>query len=183
MRSNKSRHYNRKFEKMANVNDCPDGCELIETFFNQGPLGVSLKWSEIDGLVTVSGIAPGTQAVSIDVHEHDELWCVGTEIIASKTLTKPEWNGIVEHIKSSQRPLRIVWKRKLPETSTVDNSFKTNVAPNKTPDDPRVSASRKPAEITSSAASIVKRLSVTATSPGNSNGALQDLLELANRYD
>jgi C-terminal processing protease CtpA/Prc len=84
---------------------------FIETIFEEGSLGVSLKWREIDGVAYVERIVPNTQAVEKNIELGDELWSVGEH--DGKNLQKNQWNQLVEYIKNAPRPIKIVWRRKV----------------------------------------------------------------------
>jgi ankyrin repeat protein len=83
----------------------------IITHFEAGPLGVTLHWRPEDGIVEISGIIPDTQATNMEVHAGDELWAVGSLEMGSNFIEKEAWQGIVDYIKQSDRPLEVTWKR------------------------------------------------------------------------
>lgn len=56
-------------------------------------------------------ILPGSQAVNLDVQSGDELWGVGDTEIGNTPLDKDAWNGLIQFIKNSSRPLRVIFKR------------------------------------------------------------------------
>lgn len=47
---------------MSNQSACPEGYILIECSFDNGPLGVSLKWRANDGMVYVAALLPNSQS-------------------------------------------------------------------------------------------------------------------------
>lgn len=88
------------------------GDKFIETFFLDGPLGVTLRRRPDDGIVFIHEIIPDSQAINLDVQPLDELWAVGDSEIGETPLDKDAWNGLINFIKTSSRPLRLVWHRK-----------------------------------------------------------------------
>ncbi|RYG69592.1 hypothetical protein EON64_02315 [archaeon] len=89
-----------------------EGELLVETYFGQGSLGVTLRRNADTGIVFVFDIVPNSQAVHIDVQPGDELWSVGEYDIGRTPLDKDAWKGLIDFIKESQRPLRMVWVRR-----------------------------------------------------------------------
>ena len=53
-----------------------DGEFLVETYFVDGPLGVTLRRKVESGKVYVFQVVADSQAVDLDVVEGDELWAV-----------------------------------------------------------------------------------------------------------
>ena len=53
-----------------------DGEYLIETYFVDGPLGVTLRRKVESGKVYIFQVVADSQAVDLDVAEGDELWAV-----------------------------------------------------------------------------------------------------------
>lgn len=92
---------------------------FIETHFDEGPLGVTLRRRPEDGIVFIYEIVQGSQAVNMDVMALDELWSVGDSEIGETPLDKDAWNGLINYIKTSPRPIRLVWHRK---PKQLDNS-------------------------------------------------------------
>lgn len=92
------------------VRQCPQDSILVEVFFDDGPLGVTLHRGH-SGIVTVMKIIEETQAVNMDVADGDELWEVGDRFIGETPMEKAEWGEVVEYIKTSDRPLRVVFRR------------------------------------------------------------------------
>ncbi len=88
-----------------------DGSKLVTTYFHEGSLGVNLHRRPDDGIVHVIEIVSGSQAVDLDIQVGDELWRVGTNDVEGKFLDRETWQGLVEYIKKSVRPLEIVWRR------------------------------------------------------------------------
>lgn len=84
---------------------------FVITHFQDGPLGVNLHRRPQDGIVEISGISPNTQATQLDVQVGDELWSVGSIEMGTSFIEKEAWQGIVDYIKQSSRPLEVVWKR------------------------------------------------------------------------
>eukprot|EP01031_Cornospumella_fuschlensis_P046730 gene46730-57227_t len=89
-----------------------EGEFLVETYFGEGSLGVTLRRNADTGIVFVFDIVPNSQAVQIDVKPGDELWSVGEYDIGRTPLDKDAWKGLIDFIKESQRPLRMVWVRR-----------------------------------------------------------------------
>jgi ankyrin repeat protein len=85
---------------------------FVETFFTDGPLGVTLRRRPEDGIVFIYEVIPNSQATSLDVQTNDELWAVGDSEIGTTPLDKEAWNGLITFIKQSGRPLRLVWRRR-----------------------------------------------------------------------
>lgn len=85
---------------------------FVETFFAEGPLGVTLRRRPENGIVFIYEIVPNSQAVHLDVAPNDELWAVADSEIGETALDKEAWNGLITFIKQSTRPLRLVWRRK-----------------------------------------------------------------------
>eukprot|EP01032_Pedospumella_encystans_P009188 gene9188-10842_t len=88
-----------------------DGSKRVTTYFHEGSLGVNLHRRPDDGIVHVIEIVTGSQAVDLDIQVGDELWSVGTNDVEGKFLDRESWQGLVEYIKKSTRPLEIVWRR------------------------------------------------------------------------
>jgi hypothetical protein len=86
--------------------------QFIEVFFVEGPLGVTLRRRPDDGIVFIHEIIPDSQAVNLNVQPMDELWAVGDSEIGETPLDKDAWNGLINFIKTSSRPLRLVLHRK-----------------------------------------------------------------------
>ena len=107
---------------------------LVEVYFEEGPLGVTLRRRGDTGIVFVYEIQSGSQAVNLDVQSGDELWGVGDTEIGNTPLDKDAWNGLIQFIKNSARPLRVIFKRlvtvdtpvqvpqELPDTVNADES-------------------------------------------------------------
>lgn len=87
--------------------------ELISVTFGDGPLGVTLRRRPEDGVVFVYEIVEGSQAVDMDINIGDELWTIGLSEIGDVALDKEAWNGLVQYIKFSPRPLTAVWRRRV----------------------------------------------------------------------
>ena len=94
------------------VDVCPSDSILVETFFDEGSLGVSLKFRSNEGIGFISAIIPNSQAINKNVKEDDELWSVGSQVIGLNRLEKPDWNRLIDFIPKSKRPLRMVWRRR-----------------------------------------------------------------------
>lgn len=96
---------------------------LVETYFQDGSLGVTLRRHADSGIVFVFDIIPESQATTIDVQPGDELWSVGDFDIGRTPLDKEAWKHLIGYIKESVRPLRMVWLRRpqaLPEAPQED---------------------------------------------------------------
>jgi ankyrin repeat protein len=102
--------------------------KFIETFFAEGSLGVTLRRRPDDGIVFIHEVIPGSQAVDLDVQPYDELWAVGDSEIGETPLDKEAWNGLINFIKASSRPLRLVWHRK-PASSRPPMTLSTPTSP------------------------------------------------------
>lgn len=98
---------------MTGQDTSPSSDSFVETFFLDGPLGVTLRRRPEDGIVFIHDVVPGSQAVGLDVQPLDELWAVGDSEIGETPLDKEAWNGLIGFIKASSRPLRLVWHRKV----------------------------------------------------------------------
>ena len=85
---------------------------LIYVIFGDGPLGVTLRRRPDDGVVFVFDIVVDSQAVNMDIEIGDELWAIGMSEIGDVALDKEAWNGLVQYIKFSPRPLKATWKRR-----------------------------------------------------------------------
>eukprot|EP01039_Chlorochromonas_danica_P008537 gene8537-9410_t len=85
---------------------------FVETFFGDGPLGVTLRRHGDNGIVFIFDVISDSQAVNLDVQPGDELWSVGSFEIGRIPLDKEAWRGLIAYIKESSRPLRMVWFRK-----------------------------------------------------------------------
>lgn len=85
---------------------------FVETFFGDGPLGVTLRRHGDSGIVFIFDVISDSQAVNLDVQPGDELWSVGSFEIGRVPLDKEAWKGLIAYIKESSRPLRMVWFRK-----------------------------------------------------------------------
>ena len=96
-------------------------CRLISVVFNDGPLGVTLRRRAEDGIVFVFDIVDDSQAVMMDIEIGDELWAIGQSEIGDVALDKEAWNGLVQYIKFSPRPLKATWKRR--PSSSLDGSL------------------------------------------------------------
>jgi len=101
---------------------------LVIVYFGDGPLGVNLHRRPNDGIVEVTGIVPGSQAEHIDVVPGDELWAVGSIEMGARFIEKEAWQGIVEYIKQSLRPLEITWRRtdRTPEQMALCRPLSSN---------------------------------------------------------
>ena len=121
-----------------------------------------------------------------DIKVDDILWSVGPYVIGTKQLEKVDWDKFVEYIRSSKRPVKIIWRRVKPVGESILSS--------RSNDDPfNVAGVNKPINlqpVTFSADSSDD--SPTVTSPKvNSDGGLhatdesderQQLIEIASRY-
>lgn len=85
--------------------------KLIPVTFGDGPLGVTLRRRPENGVVFVFDIVENSQAVDMDINIGDELWAIGASEIGEVALDKEAWNGLVQYIKYSPRPLKAVWRR------------------------------------------------------------------------
>lgn len=99
---------------------CPSDSILIETYFDEGSLGVSLKFRSNEGIGFISAIIPNSQAINKNVQQDDELWAVGSQIIGLNRLEKPDWNRLIDFIPKSIRPLRMVWRRRRDMMTALD---------------------------------------------------------------
>lgn len=90
----------------------PNGDELVETLFDEGSLGVVLRRRQDDGLAFIADINQDSQAKDRDVRINDELWSIEDLTLGEKFLDKATWDGLVELIKSSSRPVKLVWRRR-----------------------------------------------------------------------
>ena len=98
---------------------------LISVIFEDGPLGVTLRRRADDGVVFVFDIVADSQALGMDIEIGDELWAIGMSEIGDVALDKEAWNGLVQYIKFSPRPLKAIWRRlKKPvdETSIAEDA-------------------------------------------------------------
>jgi ankyrin repeat protein len=93
------------------TNENNDEIMFIETFFDEGKLGVTLRRRADDGIVFVFEVLADSQAVNIDVLPGDELWAVDSSDIGGTPLDQEAWQGLINYIKTSPRPIRLVWKR------------------------------------------------------------------------
>ena len=98
---------------------CPPDSILVEVFFEEGPLGVTLHRRQ-DGVVIVFQIVDGSQAVNMDIADGDELWAVADRNIEQNPLNKADWQEVVDFIRRSERPLRIVFRRRFTEAEEGD---------------------------------------------------------------
>jgi ankyrin repeat protein len=98
--------------------ECPPDSVLVEVFFEEGPLGVTLHRKQ-EGTVIVYEIIDGSQAVNMDLIDGDELWCVGDRMIGDSPIDKVLWSELVDYIRKSDRPLRIVFRRHLYAAATA----------------------------------------------------------------
>ena len=85
--------------------------QLISVIFGDGPLGVTLRRRVEDGVVFVFDIVVDSQALGMDIEIGDELWAIGMSEIGDVALDKEAWNGLVQYIKFSPRPLKATWRR------------------------------------------------------------------------
>lgn len=90
----------------------PNGDELVETLFDEGSLGVVLRRRQDDGLAFIADINQDSQAKDRDVRINDELWSIEDLTLGDQFLDKATWDGLVELIKSSSRPVKLVWRRR-----------------------------------------------------------------------
>lgn len=97
----------------SHINVVPGETEeiFIETFFDDGPLGVTLRRRADDGIVFIYEVVQDSQAVNLDVAPGDELWAAADMDIGGTPLDKEAWNGLIAFIKQAERPLRLVWRR------------------------------------------------------------------------
>ena len=103
----------------SNDRDCPSDSQLIETYFIEGSLGVTLKRRPNDGPIYVYNLIENAQAIDKDIQINDEVWSVGSHFIGQNPVTKEEWEKLIEIMQKSKRPLRIVWRRKIMSTTTA----------------------------------------------------------------
>jgi ankyrin repeat protein len=94
-------------------NEVPDGSRLVQVFFQEGQLGVTLRRRVEDGVVYVHELVPNTQGVLLDIELGDELWKVGDSLIGTTSLDKEAWQALVQYIKACPRPLAVTWRRRL----------------------------------------------------------------------
>ena len=76
-------------------------------------MGITLRRRVETGIVFIYEIIPESQAVQLDVKVDDELWGVGSTEIGDTPLDKDAWNGLIQYIKQSPRPLKMVLKRNI----------------------------------------------------------------------
>lgn len=107
------------------VHEEPD--QFIETYFEDGPLGVTLRRKHENGIVFIFEIIPNSQAIDLNVLPNDELWAVGDSEIGETPLDKEAWNGLITFIKQSSRPLKMIWRRR-PNTYNPEESCETSQA-------------------------------------------------------
>jgi hypothetical protein len=117
-----------------------DGDQVfVETFFEEGSLGVTLKRRTDDGVVYISEIVANSQAINMDVQPGDELWIAADQDIGGEFIDQEAWRGLVNFIKVSHRPLRLVWRR-------LKNQNFVPVPPHVTPPPPAPQEQQVPAE-------------------------------------
>lgn len=101
--------------------EVPADSRLVKVTFQDGPLGVTLRRRNEDGIVFVYDLVPGSQAIHLDIKPQDELWAVAESEVGTTPLDKEMWNNLVTYIKSCPRPLEIVLRRRLEFNSSGDN--------------------------------------------------------------
>ena len=85
----------------------------VTTVFQDGPLGVNLRRRPIDGIVNVTEIIEDSQAINLDLEIGDELWSIENNELGARYLEKQAWQGMIEYIKHSARPLHVIWRRQI----------------------------------------------------------------------
>jgi ankyrin repeat protein len=94
---------------------------FVEVYFQDGPLGVTLRRNVETGTIHVFEVVEDSQAADgMDVRKGDELWTVGSVDINGNYLDKEAWEGLIQFIRDSDRPLKVIWKRITEPVETVD---------------------------------------------------------------
>ena len=89
----------------------------MEVHFEDGPLGVTLRRNVETGTIHVFEVLEDSQAADgMDVQTGDELWSVGSVGLSGNYMDKEAWEGLIQFIRDSDRPLKVVWKRRTRET-------------------------------------------------------------------
>jgi hypothetical protein len=122
---------------MDNADDLiPSGHIVIDVYFEEGPLGVTLKL-QITGDIVVTTIIDDSQAINLDIVVDDSLWAVDESIVGLSHLDKDTWARLVSFIKQSTRPLKMSFLRKLPifncdddnDMNSIDNDDDNHINP------------------------------------------------------
>lgn len=177
--------------------------KLISVTFGEGSLGVTLRRRPEDGVVFVFDIVENSQAVDMDISVGDELWSIGESEIGDVALDKEAWNGLVQYIKFSPRPLKATWRRKgvssrnespvdLGLSEASENLLAENGVNNANEEEPEVVSKtnpfrlanpgpvKPPKPVRTASSSILSEPSKTASSSVLSDSD-SDLQELSNR--
>lgn len=96
-----------------------DGQENVVEF-GEGPLGLTMRRSRED-IVVVHSIADDTQAASSDMIVGDRILQLGSFDLRGMRIDKELWRRAIEHVKSSPRPLIVVYKRRAVSQTSVQN--------------------------------------------------------------
>lgn len=98
------------------MSDCPSDSVLIDTYFIEGPLGVTLKRRPNDGPIYVFNLIENSQAIGKNIEVNDEIWSVASTVIGVNEVKKEDWDRLIEVMQKSKRPLRIVWRRRFTDS-------------------------------------------------------------------
>ena len=110
------------------MSDCPSDSELIDTYFIEGPLGVTLKRRPNDGPIYVFNLVENSQAIGKNIEVNDEIWSVASTVIGVNQVKKKDWDNLIEIMQKSKRPLRIVWRRRINDSKPKQNINVVNSA-------------------------------------------------------
>eukprot|EP01041_Mallomonas_annulata_P004607 gene4607-9154_t len=108
---------------------------LISLEFAEGSLGLTIR-RRPTGVVYIHDVLPNTQAETKDVRANDEVWSVGTHLLAGSGLNQEQWKGFIQYIKESPRPLVVVVKRdentSLTTSGGITNANSNTITPTPT---------------------------------------------------
>lgn len=103
-------------DTQSNPSDAPE--QVVE--FGEGPLGLTMRRSRED-IVVVHSIADDTQAASSDMIVGDRILQLGSYDLRGMRVDKESWRRAIEHVKSSPRPLLVVYQRRTVSQPSVQN--------------------------------------------------------------
>ncbi len=91
------------------------GEKLIEIVFEEHELGLGITLRRADdGSIFVMDIVPNSQAVNLDIQQYDQVYMVGPHTIGNVSLDRKAWSAMVTYLKSAEKPLKMIMKRKSP---------------------------------------------------------------------
>ena len=88
--------------------------KYIEIVFHDHELGLGITLRRADdGSIFVMDIVPNSQATNLDIQQFDQVYMVGPHTIGNVSLDRKAWSAMVGYLKSAEKPLKMILKRKL----------------------------------------------------------------------